>query len=435
MIQPEDLTLDRWGLRFCTPGVEADYRRWRAIDAVPITRAGMFASMGGYAGGILGFYLGAPELFPRAATWILTIMFPWMVAVVIFSYVGRLKPHIMPMAASGNFISGFLTLALGVVLLHNFLLTSGILVLSLFTGSTIFRLAPSLTALAGAPYVLYANYLLVHAFQSGEIGQLEFVACACILVIAFLMGLAVCTAIDHLSRKTYRNERLVEHQRQALLEERANLSKFLSPEVTRLVREQGIEATLAQKTLDITVVCCDLRGFTAFTNRNGAHQMATVLREYYETVVEVAKRFGGTVKDFAGDGVLILVGAPVSRDDHPQAGLDLARDVLESVSALVARFTTSTLPLGVGVGVATGPCAVGAIGSQSRLEYTAVGTAVNLASRLCSQATHGQLVICLATADKVRQNPDWVKEQAQLKGIDEPVRFLVETLPQLCVAR
>jgi hypothetical protein len=113
--------------------------------------------------------------------------------------------------------------------------------------------------------------------------------------------------------------------------------------------------------------------------------VCAVLREYYETIVAVAKRHGATVKDFAGDGASILVGAPIARADHAEAGLKLARELIVDVKKITGAMSRAGTTLGGGAGVASGTCAVGAIGSQSRLEYTAVGSAVNLASRLCSR--------------------------------------------------
>ena len=77
----------------------------------------------------------------------------------------------------------------------------------------------------------------------------------------------------------------------------------------------------------LTAVSIDLRGFTHYTKIHGAAQMAIVLRDYYETVIEASREFGGTIKDFAGDGALILVGAPFQRNDHARAGLKLAREL------------------------------------------------------------------------------------------------------------
>jgi class 3 adenylate cyclase len=271
-------------------------------------------------------------------------------------------------------------------------------------------------------------YFLVGDSHDLRLGSEEYWAYMFMPIITTLTGLLVCTVLEQITRRSYRNERIIAQQQQSLTEERAQLSKFLSPEVTRMVREKGIDATLVQETLNLTVVCCDLRGFTTYTEKKGAAKMALVLRDYYETIVEVAKRYDGTVKDFAGDGALILVGAPISRPDHAQAGLDLARDLIKAVKRITDAMSSEGAMLGVGAGVATGACAVGAIGSQNRLEYTAVGSAVNLASRLCGRAGDAEVLISPATASEVPRLSTWREQPMQLKGFTEPVPVLIESM-------
>src|SRR4029079_10154351 len=101
----------------------------------------------------------------------------------------------------------------------------------------------------------------------------------------------------------------------------------------------------------------------------------------------------GTIKDQAGDGVLMLVGAPVAFDDHARRALEMAQRIRESGVAITSLWSEADLRRGVGVGVASGYVTVGVIGAASRLEYTAVGPAVNLAARLCSEALHGAILV------------------------------------------
>jgi len=171
------------------------------------------------------------------------------------------------------------------------------------------------------------------------------------------------------------------------------LSRFLAPQVAELVREQGLKSATRDQTLEISVVCCDLRGFTAFSAATESRKVIEILREYYDTVGAAALEVGGTIKDQAGDGVLILVGAPIRFEDHAQRALELAKRIREGGVALTARWSDGDLQLGVGVGTASGFVTVGVIGAASRLEYTAVGPAVNLASRLCSEAAHGNVLV------------------------------------------
>ncbi len=171
------------------------------------------------------------------------------------------------------------------------------------------------------------------------------------------------------------------------------LSRFLAPQVAELVREQGLKSATREQTLELSVVCCDLRGFTAFSAATESKKVIGILREYYDAVGAAAQDVGGTIKDQAGDGVLILVGAPIRFEDHANRALELAKRIRETGVALRARWSDGDLQLGVGVGTASGFVTVGVIGGASRLEYTAVGPAVNLASRLCSEAAHGNVLV------------------------------------------
>ncbi|PTU30752.1 adenylate/guanylate cyclase domain-containing protein [Stenotrophobium rhamnosiphilum] len=171
------------------------------------------------------------------------------------------------------------------------------------------------------------------------------------------------------------------------------MSRFLSPQVAKMVSDRGLSGAMQQKQLEITVVSCDLRGFTAYAQAHSSTQVLQVLREYYDAVGIIVADFGATIKDFAGDGILILVGAPLPADDHAKIGLEMARRIRIVTTEMTRRWSTPTHSLGIGLGVATGVVTVGVIGSASRLEYTAVGSAVNLSSRLCEQAHHGDILV------------------------------------------
>ncbi len=177
------------------------------------------------------------------------------------------------------------------------------------------------------------------------------------------------------------------------------LSRFLSPQVAELVTRRGLKSATDEKTLELSVVCCDLRGFTAFSAATPSRRVIEILREYYDAVGAAAATCGGTIKDQAGDGVLILVGAPIAFADHAQRALELARLIRSVGIALTARWSNSEMQLGVGVGVASGFATVGVIGGASRLEYIAVGAPVNLASRLCAEASHGQVLVDARTME------------------------------------
>jgi len=207
------------------------------------------------------------------------------------------------------------------------------------------------------------------------------------------------------------------------------MARFLAPQVAALVNERGLKSATDEQTLEITVVCCDLRGFTAFTAATSSSRVIQIMREYYDTVGNAAQVCGGTIKDQAGDGVLVLVGAPAPFADHAQRGLDLAQRIRIDGMALTARCSDADQRLGIGVGVASGYVTVGVIGSASRLEYTAVGPAVNLASRLCAEAAHGEVLVDARTTEILRTDSHDCElrpgQQLHLKGFSQPVPSFV----------
>jgi adenylate cyclase len=207
------------------------------------------------------------------------------------------------------------------------------------------------------------------------------------------------------------------------------MSRFLAPQVAELVRAQGLRSATQERTLELSVVCCDLRGFTAFSAATSSRRVIRILREYYDMVGAAAAACGGTIKDQAGDGVLILVGAPIAFPDHARRALALARRIREEGTALTARHSDAELQLGVGVGVASGYVTVGVIGGASRLEYTAVGPTVNLASRLCAEAAHGEVLADARTLELLeaaaQRNELRPGEALRLKGFPQPVQSYV----------
>jgi adenylate cyclase len=207
------------------------------------------------------------------------------------------------------------------------------------------------------------------------------------------------------------------------------LSRFLAPQVADLVREQGLASATREQTIELSVVCCDLRGFTAFSAATESGRVIQILREYYDAVGASAASVGGTIKDQAGDGVLILVGAPIGFEDHAHRALDLARKIRASGASLTARWSDGDQQLGLGVGVASGFVSVGVIGTASRLEYAAVGSAVNLASRLCSEAANAEILVDERTVELAgaeRYGADLVTcAPRKLKGFPQPVRSYV----------
>jgi len=201
------------------------------------------------------------------------------------------------------------------------------------------------------------------------------------------------------------------------------MSQFLSPEVSKMVSQQGLNEALRRERRILSVVVCDLRGFTNFARQHDSGIVVDLLEQFYNAVGEAAALFGGTVKDHAGDGVLILVGAPLEVEDHARQALQLAQELLQRTQTMLTARSLEP-PVGIGVGVATGAVTVGAIRGAGRLEYVAVGNAVNLAARLCDRASNNQILSDRRTIEELGDTQDFqISEQSpeDLKGFPEPI--------------
>lgn len=205
------------------------------------------------------------------------------------------------------------------------------------------------------------------------------------------------------------------------------MARFLSPQVEKLVRARGLKRAVQHRTLEISVVSVDMRGFTAFAGAHPSSSVIQTLREYYDAVGAVVARYGATIKDYAGDGVLILVGAPLPIDQHAARALDMAIGIRAAASGVTRRWSTQAYPLGLGIGVASGLVTVGIIGSASRWEYTAVGEAVNLASRLCERAGDGEILIAARTVELAKAGDVRPCEPVSVKGFAEPVAYYCQS--------
>ncbi len=199
------------------------------------------------------------------------------------------------------------------------------------------------------------------------------------------------------------------------------LGRFLSPQVESLVRRQGLARAMKQDTREIAVICCDIRGFTTLSGKLHSSETLQMLSEFYAAIGDVTTEFGATIKDYAGDGVLILLGAPIRVEDATAQAARLAARLHVAVAPVLARWERDEAPLGFGVGVSSGPVTVGVIGG-ARLEYVAVGQTVNLAARLCDCAEPGETLIDDATARVVSEElPVHAREPLDIKGFAEPV--------------
>jgi class 3 adenylate cyclase len=173
----------------------------------------------------------------------------------------------------------------------------------------------------------------------------------------------------------------------------SKLTRFLSPKISDLIMSGDADDSLKARRTEITVVFVDLRGFTGFTETAEPEEVMNVLREYHARLGREIMAHDGTIEHFAGDGAMILFNAPVPVDKHELQAIRMALRMRESVAVLARGWKKHGYGLGFGVGIAGGYATIGAIGYEGRLEYSAIGTVVNLAARLCGEAGDSQILI------------------------------------------
>jgi adenylate cyclase len=210
----------------------------------------------------------------------------------------------------------------------------------------------------------------------------------------------------------------------------SRLKRFLAPQVAELVEGAGREGLLDSRRAEVSVVFCDLRGFTAFSGRAGPEEVMGLLGEYHDALGAIIMRYEATLTCFMGDGLMLLLNAPLPCVDPAMRALSMALDMQSAVQALIVRWRLLGYSIGFGVGVATGAATVGRIGYEGRIEYTAIGSVVNLASRICSSAEDGQVIVDSGTAAVADAKIDLEPLGARpMKGFAQPVPvFLVKPM-------
>jgi adenylate cyclase len=177
------------------------------------------------------------------------------------------------------------------------------------------------------------------------------------------------------------------------IERMDRMKRFLPPQVAELILSSGDDRLLDSHRREVTVVFCDLRGFTAFAETSAPEEVMTALREYHETVGAIIHKFSGTIEHFAGDGLMVLLNDPVPCPNSCLQAIRMAGEMRAAVSGLAAKWRNVGFDLGFGIGIAHGYATLGRIGFEDRHEYAAIGVVPNLAARLCGEAKDGQILV------------------------------------------
>jgi len=215
---------------------------------------------------------------------------------------------------------------------------------------------------------------------------------------------------------------------------------YLPPDRVREIASSDQAVIDQAENRELTVMFCDLRGFTSITERLAPLALRDLLNDYFSTASAIVHHHGGTVDKFIGDAVMAFWGAPLPMADHARRGVAAALELLDAVNPLNERLRAQGLPeVSVGVGVSTGVVCVGDLGSAQRRAYTAVGDAVNIAARLESLTKEVGVPLLVdgatrdaaaATAGADRASVAWLEvDTLPVRGRTRPVTVVTPLSP------
>lgn len=205
------------------------------------------------------------------------------------------------------------------------------------------------------------------------------------------------------------------------IERWSRLRRFLPREVAEMIIASGDDGLLQSHRREVSVLFCDLRGFTAFAEVAEPEEVMAVLSRYHGIAGPAIEAHGGTLERFLGDGLMVLFNDPVPCPDPSARAVRLARDLRRGVGGLCAEWDAQGHRLGIGIGIAHGFATLGTIGFEGRRDYAAIGTSVNQAARLCAEARSGEILITRRIAIAAGLTDAEPRGDLALKGLREPV--------------
>jgi len=201
----------------------------------------------------------------------------------------------------------------------------------------------------------------------------------------------------------------------------ARLRRFLSPTLAEVVMERG-DSVLESHRRELAVLFADLRGWTDFSTGTEPEEVMSVVGSYHSAMGELILKYEATVGWFAGDGLMVWFNDPIPCDDPAARAVRMAVEMREAMSALTAGWRKRGHELDFSIGVALGYATIGRIGFEGRYDYGAVGSVLNLASRLCDAAAPGQIVVSQRVLAEVEELVEARPlGRLELKGFGKPV--------------
>ncbi len=208
-------------------------------------------------------------------------------------------------------------------------------------------------------------------------------------------------------------------------------SKYVTKSVVDRILQHRDGLKLGGEKKVVTVFFSDIRGFTPMSEVLSAEEVVQLLNEYFTAMTAIIFKYEGTLDKFMGDAIMAVYGAPIEMPDHAERAVLAAIEMSRKMTELQAKWKMEgKREVNIGIGINTGEVVVGNIGSNERMEYTAIGDNVNLTQRLESVAEKGQILISASTYEKVKHKVDVVMlDPIKVKGkTDKVVAYSVQGL-------
>ena len=249
-------------------------------------------------------------------------------------------------------------------------------------------------------------------------------------LLILLLVAGYCLLLPNMARNTHpmlaeQNDSVL-RQNEWLTLRTFRLSKYLSPPLRKaILTGKDVRAETQEKAL--TIFFSDMEGFTQLAERLDPEQLTSLLNSYLTVMSEIAFRFGGTVDKVIGDSIMVFFGDPESRGVRSDAVrcVSMAIAMRKAMQELQLRWQAEGIehPVGLRMGINSGVCKVGNFGTENRLDYTLLGRAVNLASRLESSADSNEILLSEDTYGLIGDSIHCIdKGQISIKGFAEPVK-------------
>ncbi|HZK41104.1 MAG TPA: adenylate/guanylate cyclase domain-containing protein, partial [Atribacterota bacterium] len=186
-----------------------------------------------------------------------------------------------------------------------------------------------------------------------------------------------------------------------------NISELFKPYVPKAVTSRILEGkgSLPSERSEATIIFIDIRGFTKLADQLDAEKATEIINNIFAPIVGIVDKYGGSINKFLGDGLMVIFGAPFTHENDPERAARVSLEIMQSIEENgKIKIGNKTKKLKARIGINTGLCISGEIGSETRKEFTVIGDTVNLASRLQANAAPGKILIGEKTFQRIKDS-------------------------------